>query len=93
MAVGPASHGVAEVNFDGTVKYTPAVDYSGPDSFLYTVSDGLLTASALVTVTVRSGNVAPVANNDFYNVNEGTTRPSRPRTASSRTTRMPITIL
>jgi hypothetical protein len=73
VAVGPASHGVAEVNFDGTVKYTPAVDYSGPDSFLYTVSDGLLTASALVTVTVRSGNVAPVATNDFYNVNEGTT--------------------
>src|SRR3954447_322130 len=72
-AVGQAAHGVVELNFDGSVKYTPAVDYTGSDSFLYTVSDGLLTSSAVVTVSVRFGNVPPVANSDFYSVNEDTT--------------------
>src|SRR5207237_8865079 len=73
VAVGAASHGIAELNFDGSVRYTPAVDYSGPDSFIYTVSDGLLTSSALVSVDVRFGNIPPVANNDFYVVDEDST--------------------
>ncbi len=72
-AVGLASHGIVELNFDGSVKYTPAANYSGPDSFVYTVSDGLLTSSALVTIDVRFGNVPPAANNDFYSVNEDST--------------------
>jgi hypothetical protein len=73
VATGPASHGIVEVNFDGSVTYTPAANYSGPDSFLYTVSDGLLTSSALVTVDVRFGNIPPVANNDFYGMDEDST--------------------
>ncbi len=71
--VGPAAHGTVELNFDGSVKYTPAVNFSGQDTFVYTVSDGLLTSSASVTVDVRSGNIAPVASNDFYFVNEDST--------------------
>src|SRR5205085_2668639 len=38
-----------------------------------TVSDGLLTSSALVSVDVRFGNIPPVANDDFYSVNEDST--------------------
>ncbi|PYR88035.1 MAG: hypothetical protein DMF84_29670 [Acidobacteria bacterium] len=72
-AVGAASHGVTVLNFDGSVRYTPAANYSGPDSFVYTVSDGLLISSALVSIDVRFGNIPPVANNDFYSVNEEVT--------------------
>ena len=28
---------------DGSVAYTPTLNYNGPDAFTYTVSDGLLT--------------------------------------------------
>ena len=73
VAVGAAAHGVVTLNFDGSVKYTPAANYSGPDQFVYTVSDGLLTASAVVTVDVRFGNIPPVANPDFYSLDEDTT--------------------
>jgi hypothetical protein len=73
VAAGPASHGTVLVNFDGSVRYTPAANYNGPDSFVYTVSDGLLTSSAVVSIDVRFGNIPPVANNDFYTTAEETT--------------------
>ncbi|MEO6412814.1 MAG: Ig-like domain-containing protein, partial [Pedococcus sp.] len=42
------------------LTYTPAGDYSGPDSFTYTVSDGTLTsAPATVSITVTAVNDAP----------------------------------
>jgi VCBS repeat-containing protein len=44
-----ASNGTAVVNADGSYSYTPSSDYSGPDSFTYTVTD---TEGASVTSTV-----------------------------------------
>ena len=35
-----AEYGTVVINGDGTVSYTPAVNYNGTDSFGYTVSDG-----------------------------------------------------
>ncbi|MBW7886379.1 MAG: tandem-95 repeat protein, partial [Caldilineaceae bacterium] len=68
-AAGPASHGV--VTFDGAVvRYTPAANYNGPDSFSYTVSDGALTASATANLTVQPANDAPVASDDAFAVLE-----------------------
>jgi hypothetical protein len=47
----------------GKFLYTPAKDFFGTDSFLYTVSDGQAVSNqALITVTVMSLNDAPVAN-------------------------------
>ena len=36
---GP-SNGVATLNLNGSISYTPNADFHGQDSFVYTVSDG-----------------------------------------------------
>ena len=54
-----------DVNADGTITYTPAANYNGPDSFTYTATDGLADSNtATVTITVKPVNDAPVAGND-----------------------------
>ena len=58
--VGAAGHGTATKNADGTIKYVPDADYSGSDSFDYTVSDGNGgTDTATVSVTVTPVNDPP----------------------------------
>ena len=63
-AVTAPAHGTAVANANGTVLYTPALDYSGADSFGYSISDNQGgVASATVSVTVAgSANLAPTAN-------------------------------
>ena len=52
------AHGTVTVNADGSYTYTPAANFTGADSFTYTVSDGHGgTATATVTLTVA--DVAP----------------------------------
>src|SRR4051794_7171510 len=64
-------HGTVTINPDKTVKYTPAANYNGSDSFTYTVSDGNGgSATGTVTITVTSVNDAPVANADSATVAE-----------------------
>jgi hypothetical protein len=72
VAIIPPSHGSAVLNADGSILYAPTANYNGPDVFSYTVSDGLLTSSASVALTVTFVNQAPEANADFYQVNEDT---------------------
>ena len=57
--------GAVTLNVDGSVDYTPASDYFGPDTFNYMAgdSDGN-TDAALVTVSVLAVNDAPVAVDD-----------------------------
>jgi VCBS repeat-containing protein len=50
-AVSLPDHGTAAIA-GGSIEYTPVVGYGGHDSFSYTISDGTLTASAIVDVTV-----------------------------------------
>ena len=53
-------HGEAEIIDDGTkIRYTPEPDFFGEDAFTYTVSDGVASATASVTVTVAAVNDAP----------------------------------
>ncbi len=47
---------------DGTVTYTPAAGFSGTDTFDYTITDGIATDTATVTVAVANG--APAAVDD-----------------------------
>jgi len=48
---GPGN-GSVDVNQDGTVTYTPDVDFAGTDSFTYTVEDDLGATSNLATVFI-----------------------------------------
>ena len=70
-ATTPASHGTVTVAGDGlSVSYTPNPDFNGTDSFTYTVTDGVLTDTATVSVTVSPVAEAPVANDDAATVSE-----------------------
>ncbi|MEY3896501.1 MAG: hypothetical protein RLZZ214_2021, partial [Verrucomicrobiota bacterium] len=66
----------AHGNFTGTapnLTYTPAANYSGLDSFTFTVSDGVLTSEpATVSITVHSIDDAPVAVDESYSTAEDT---------------------
>ena len=61
-AVTQGAHGTVTINANGTVTYTPAANYNGPDSFTYTVTDPFGgTDTATVSITVTAVNDAPVA--------------------------------
>jgi hypothetical protein len=71
QSVTQGSHGL--VATDGvTVTYTPDPDWHGTDTFSYTVSDGSLTDTALVAVTVTPVNDPPAAVDDAVTTAEDT---------------------
>ena len=55
------TNGLVSDNGDGTLKYTPNLDFNGVDTFTYTINGG---ATATVTVTVNPVDDLPVANDD-----------------------------
>ncbi len=61
-------------SLDGTppnVTYTPALDFSGSDSFTFKANDGLMDSNvATITVTVNPVNDAPVAGPVSYSTDE-----------------------
>ncbi len=68
---GPSS-GAAVGNANGTITYTPTPGFVGTDDFDYEICDTTaLCDTATVTVTVSSGNVAPVAVDDGAVTAEG----------------------
>jgi CSLREA domain-containing protein len=71
-AVTQGANGVVSTN--GTsVSYTPAPNFSGADSFTYTITDGHShTDSATVNVTVLSVNDPPVVAGEAYTINQDT---------------------
>jgi VCBS repeat-containing protein len=83
-ALGAAQNGVAALNGDGTVKYTPNANFFGSDSFTYTVSDGNGGSdTATVSVTVAdvpeagkatvADEIAPGTELTYYMRAEGAT--------------------
>jgi len=64
--------GVLSLNADGTFTYTPDADFAGEDRFTYRVSDGTATSNlAMVTITVKGVNDAPVAEDDVFDIRQG----------------------
>jgi VCBS repeat-containing protein len=59
LVSGPA-HGTLNLNGNGSFSYTPQANYSGPDSFSYSASDGSLSDTAVANITVNPVNDAPV---------------------------------
>jgi Ca2+-binding RTX toxin-like protein len=55
VLVSAPAHGTLTLSADGSVRYQPAEDYIGTDSFTYKASDGALrSAAATVRLTVRA---------------------------------------
>ncbi|HEX8169718.1 MAG TPA: Ig-like domain-containing protein [Thermoanaerobaculia bacterium] len=55
---GP-SHGTLALAANGSFLYTPALNYNGPDSFTYTLTDGTLSSVGTVTLNVTPVNDPP----------------------------------
>jgi VCBS repeat-containing protein len=66
------THGATELESDGSVTYTPDLNWNGTDSFTYTVSDGTSNASATATITVYAVNDLAVADGLTISTNEDT---------------------
>ena len=67
------ANGVIVVAGDGTITYTPNANYSGPDSFTYTVTSPTgVTETETVNISVTSVNDVPVANDDSFTTDEDT---------------------
>ncbi|MEO7803915.1 MAG: carboxypeptidase regulatory-like domain-containing protein [Actinomycetota bacterium] len=61
----PAANGTAVCTTSGVCTYTPGPDFTGQDSFGYSVTDGLSSSSATVTILVTSINDLPAAQDDI----------------------------
>jgi len=64
------TNGLLVPHSDGTVTYSPRLNFFGNDSFTYTVRDiyGRYSNEARVNITVIPVNDAPIANDDIYYV-------------------------
>jgi CSLREA domain-containing protein len=62
-AVSMPSSGTAAASGTTQVVYTPALNFNGTDVFSYSVSDGIFTESATVTVTINPVNDVPSISN------------------------------
>jgi VCBS repeat-containing protein len=72
--VSGVSNGALSLSASGNFVYTPAAHFNGTDSFTYRANDGTLNSNtATVTINVAAVNDQPVANNDTYAIETGTT--------------------
>ena len=66
-----ASKGTIQVNADGSYVFTPVANFNGSVPVItYTLSDGALTSTSTLTLSVTAVNDAPVGTNDTGSANE-----------------------
>ncbi len=73
--VSNVTNGNLLLNQDGSFAYTPGPDFVGSDAFTYFAEDGVTASNeVIVTLTIsESATSAPVANDDAYTVDQGST--------------------
>ncbi len=64
------SSGTLDLQLDGSFVYTPQAQFNGQDYFSYQVSDGVLSDTASVTITIAAVNDGPVAFDDTASTEE-----------------------
>lgn len=67
VSVGTATYGAVSIVSGLNLYYIPPANYNGTDTFTYIASDGALTSTATVTVTVSPVNDVPIAVDDLAN--------------------------
>ncbi len=68
------AHGVLTLNSNGSLTYKPTANWNGADHFTYKAKDGVLSSKvATATITVNPVNDAPVAINDSFSMDQGST--------------------
>ena len=63
-------HGTLSLDSNGGFVYTPPLNFSGVDTFIYRVSDGQQSALATVAITVTAMPDLPIARDDDYATDE-----------------------
>ncbi len=72
ISVSGATNGNVSLNLNGTVTFTPELNFNGTAGFDYILSDGSLTRAGHATIVVLAVNDAPVAVDDTVTTNEDT---------------------
>jgi VCBS repeat-containing protein len=73
----PPGHGQLTLAADGRFDYQPDANFSGSDSFRFTVSDGVTTVPAQVQITVAAVNAAPAGARRYRPARRGRQRQLR----------------
>ena len=71
--LGDPAHGAVTLLASGAFTYTPVANFAGSDQFSYSLSDGTVSVTQLVTLTVTAENDAPVAVADEWELDEDAT--------------------
>ena len=70
VTAATAEKGTVTILEDQTLSYQPEANFSGEALIQYTISDGVLSASSIATVTTEAVNDAPIANPDIATTKE-----------------------
>ena len=71
VSIEQPQHGRIEQDANGDYVYIPDDNYNGTDSFSFTLTDGIATATGIATVQISAVNDAPTVNDFVATLQEG----------------------